>query len=270
MNKIPFRADLHCHSTFSDGTDSPQTLVDLAIASGLSGLSITDHDTLAAYPAVLDYAKQRGLLMISGIELSASYRGDPVHILGYGFDLKNQALANFCEAHHKRRMDRNLEIIENLRKLGLNLNLDISKSGSFGRPHIAAALIEMGVVDSIQEAFARYLGEGKLAYAPGRVVEVAETIETIREASGKAILAHPHLIKRSTTVRAMLQMPFDGLEGYYARFGPDQEKKWIEIAKQKNWIITGGSDYHGSIKPQSKLGSSWVDQEIFEKLMFTR
>ncbi len=124
----------------------------------------------------------------------------------------------------------------------------------------------MGVVSTIQEAFDRLLGDGKPAFDPGELISVEETIETIKQAHGKAILAHPHLIKRSTTVREMLNMPFDGLEGYYARFGLSQEQKWLHLAHQKGWLITGGSDYHGGTKPHSVLGSSWVGKEIFDYL----
>jgi 3',5'-nucleoside bisphosphate phosphatase len=267
---LGFRADLHCHSCFSDGTDTPEQLIQRALESGLSGLSITDHDTIAAYPEALEIARQKGLLLLNGVEFSASYRGEPVHILGYAYHLQSEAIAALCKRHKTRREERNRRILEKLRSLGIPIEpeeIDLSDfKGSRGRPHIAYALLKRGIVHSIQEAFERYLAEGKPAYDPGEPLSVEETIQTIHQAKGRAVLAHPHLIKRSTTVRAMLQMPFDGLECYYARMTAGQEKKWIDLAQQRKWLITGGSDYHGGTKPHNVLGSSWVGRETFDLL----
>lgn len=262
-----FKADLHCHSLFSDGTDTPNALVDLAIEKGLSGLSITDHDTIAAYPAVLEYAKGKNFPVIPGVEFSASYRGDPVHVLGYGFDIENRELLELCEHHQQRRHDRNAKILAKLAKMGVEIPYEeLGHDGSIGRPHIALALYKRGVVGSIKEAFDRYLGEGKSAYDPGEPITVEQTIEVIAISGGKSVLAHPHLIKRSSTIRFALEQNFDGIEGYYAKIPLNQERKWIDIAAQKRWLVTGGSDFHGTVKPHNALGSSWVTQEVFDAL----
>lgn len=263
-----FRADLHCHSTFSDGTDSPETLIDLAMEVGLLGLSITDHDTIAAYPTALAYAKKHNFLLLPGVEFSASHQGFPVHILGYAFSLQSEFLYEFCERHHQRRVNRNRKILEKLRGLGIVIEeSELGDEGhTIGRPHIANLMIQKGVVSTIKEAFDRYLGEGKRAYDPGEPISISETIETIHTARGKAMIAHPHLIQRRSIVRHILQMPFDGIEGYYARLAPELEKKWVQIGIEKNWMITGGSDYHGQNKPFNRLGSSWVGEETFRQL----
>ncbi len=262
-----FRADLHCHSLFSDGTDSPQALIQKAIDIGLSGLAITDHDTIAAYGEALAVAAEHQFPLLNGVEFSASYRSEPVHILGYSFDLKSQEIASLCLRHQARREERNLRILANLQRLGIPIELsELGHQGSWGRPHIASVLVQKGIVSSIQEAFDIYLGEGKAAFDPGEQVSVEETIQVIQAGNGKAILAHPHLLKRSTTIRALLKMPFDGLECYYAKFTLGQEQKWINLAKERGLLITGGSDYHGSIKPHSALGTSWVPKETFEFL----
>lgn len=267
---IEFRADLHCHTSFSDGSDTPEQLVQRAFESGLSGLSITDHDTTAAYPAALDVARSKNILLLSGIEFSAAHRGEPVHILGYAFNLQSREIADLCEKHKRRRQERNSGILARLRTLGIVIEPEELGSalfeGSLGRPHIAHILLKRGIVSTIQEAFERYLAEGKPAYDPGVPISVEETIKVIHQGKGKAVLAHPHLLKRSTTIRAMLQMPFDGLECYYARFTSGQEKKWVDLARQRKWLITGGSDYHGTTKPYSFLGSSWVGKETFDLL----
>jgi len=267
---MTFRADLHCHSCFSDGTQTPGELIQLAIDIQLSGLSITDHDTIASYAEALEIAKQRSFPLLGGVEFSAFYREEPVHILGYAYCLQSGAIESLCERHKQRRKKRNEKILEKLRLLGISIDpeevMGENFKGSFGRPHIAHVLFRRGIVHSIQQAFEVYIGEGKPAYVTGEPISVEETIELIHQGGGKAILAHPHLIKRSTTVREMLKMPFDGLECYYARFTLSQQKKWVDIAQQKKWLMTGGSDYHGATKPHSVLGSSWVGKETFDFL----
>jgi predicted metal-dependent phosphoesterase TrpH len=265
-----FRADLHCHTCFSDGTDTPQQLIQLSIQQGFSGLSITDHDTIAAYEQAIEYARTQNFALLSGVEFSATYRNEPVHILGYAFQLRSEAIDALCKKHQRRRSERNRRILQKLQALNITITMEELENtgfqGSLGRPHIAHVLLTRGIVSSIQEAFEVYLAEGKVAYDPGEPISVEETIETIHRGKGFAVLAHPHLLKRSTTIKAMLNMPFDGLECYYARFKLDQEKKWIDLAQQRKWLITGGSDYHGSTKPYSVFGSSWVGKEVFEKL----
>lgn len=264
-----FRADLHCHTYYSDGADSPEEIIALAKEKGLSGLSITDHDTTNAYQEAIPAAERAQLLLLPGIEFSAILRHEPVHILGYAFSLKSESIHQLCEQHIVRRQKRNSLILQKLNKLGIPITeeeLIQPIARSIGRPHIALALMKRGVVSSIKEAFERFLGEGKAAYAPGEEITVEETIEAIHAGKGKAILAHPHLIKRQTIVRALLQMPLDGLECYYARFSPLQHQKWLDFAKTRGWIITGGSDYHGANKPMNPLGSSWVGQDTFNLL----
>ena len=263
-----FRADLHCHTNYSDGTDTPQQLIDLAIEKGLSGLSITDHDTVEAYGEALPYAEEKKFSLLTGVEFSSSFRGEPIHILGYGVSLKSEALYLLCQRHKKRREQRNSRILQKLEYLGHSIDPSKLQSNdrTIGRPHIALALIELGVVSTVREAFDRLLGEGKPAYTPGEVIEVEETIETIHKARGKAILAHPQLIRKKSNFKQMLSKPFDGLEGFYARMSRQREEPYITAAKERNWIITGGSDYHGSVKPQAELGSSWVNEETFDVL----
>ena len=143
--------------------------------------------------------------------------------------------------------------------------MSLSKQ-TIGRPHIAQAMMKKGYVFSVEEAFKKYLAEGKPCYFKGHSFSVEETLQVIHDVHGLAIIAHPHLIERSSTVKRLLEMNFDGLEAYYAKFPPKQEQKWVKIAQFKKWLITGGSDFHGDIKPHIPLGCSWVNEEIFRFL----
>lgn len=261
-----FRADLHCHSTASDGTYSPEDLVKLAVDIGLNALSITDHDTIDAYSKAAPLAKQLNMPLLSGIEFSTMLLGKSVHLLGYGFQINHPAIAKLCEKHKLRRKARNVAIVENLKNLGLPIDLPVGES-SIGRPHIAQGMVEKGYVATVQEAFKKYLGEGKPAYAKGEGVAVQETIDALHAASGLAVIAHPHLIDEPYLIKNLLDFNFDGIECFYAKFSPEQNKRWLEIAAKKNWLITGGSDFHGSIKPTIPLGASWVDQNNWERIL---
>ncbi len=268
---MEFRADLHCHSTCSDGTLPPQEIVALAIEKGLTGLAITDHDTVDAYTLTLPAANQAGLSLISGVEFSAAYQGTSVHILAYSFSVQSPGILNFCQRHRERRNTRNRAILELLTSQGMPLkeedlhDSDLPKQ-IIGRPHIAVAMRKKGYVASIQEAFNKYIGEGMPGYTPGSSFSIEETLHVIHEAKGFAIIAHPHLIKDIKLVKNLLSMPFDGIEGYYARFPLSEQERWVKIGERRNWLITGGSDFHGTIKPTIPLGCSWVNEETFKVL----
>lgn len=267
---MDFRADLHCHSTCSDGTLTPKEIVQLACEKKLKGLSITDHDTIAAYDQALPEARSCGLLMVTGVEFSAVHEKTNVHILAYGFSSQIAILHDFCRMHCQRRIDRNQAILDLLAANGMPIDkteLGISTPSSIiGRPHIALAMIKKGYVDSIQQAFHQFIGEGKPCYFPGEKISVEETLDIIHQAKGLAVIAHPHLIENTKVIRDLINMNFDGIEAYYGRFPPSEHDRWIKIGIRKDWLITGGSDFHGTIKPNLQLGSSWVNEETFNIL----
>lgn len=268
------RYDLHMHTSCSDGTMDVQEVLRLAKGKGLSGVSITDHDTLGAYPQAFEEGAKLKLKVLSGIEISCLHQGQSVHVLGYAFSYKNGNFNAFIKHCQEMRELRNLQMLENLKQF---YQIDIKKEvlvekfqkplASMGRPHIAQILIDLGQVNSIQSAFNRYLGDKQKCYVKGHRPSVIEAIDLLHQAKAFAILAHPHLIDSSPLVKELLTLPFDGLEGYYAKFMPEQEQKWVDKAKEKNWIITGGSDFHGYPKAINELGSSWVDENTFGILM---
>lgn len=265
-----FRADLHCHSTCSDGSSSPEELVSLALSLGLSGLSITDHDNVAAYPEILKLAEKQGLLMFPGAEFSASFQNKSLHILAYSFIVGHSAITNLCERHKRRRAERNEIILQNLLKRNMPLTWDEVAEGhegsSLGRPHIALAMIKRGYVANIKEAFKKYLGDGKLCFAEGTPISLEDTVDAIHQASGLVVLAHPHLINNNAFILDALKLPFDGVECYYSKFSANDQKRWVELAQKNKLLMTGGSDFHGSNKPDIPLGCSWVNKETFMTL----
>lgn len=265
--EIAFRADLHCHSTYSDGTLSPREILELAKNLQLSGLSITDHDSAAAYPNVFTEAEKLEIKMIPGVEFSAMHKGTSVHILGYSFQIAHPSISSLSEKHKQRRKERNALMLNKLKQMGMPiLESELHSLHSIGRPHIAQAMLNRGYVTSISEAFNKYLGDNKPCYIKGTPIEVQETLDAIHQANGLAFIAHPHLAKDISFVRELLKMPFDGLECYYARFPKTDHQRWLKLAKEKSLLICGGSDFHGDIKPGIALGSSWIDQEAFQHL----
>jgi predicted metal-dependent phosphoesterase TrpH len=265
---IEKRFDLHCHTNYSDGTQSPEEVLALAKGRGLAGLSITDHDTIAAYETAFDDAKRQNLEIVPGVEFSASHLNNSVHILGYGFSLKSKSIASLCILHKERRKKRLSQMLDKLTELGMPLSWeDLSNiKGMPGRPHIAMAMLKKGYIQELKEAFEKYLGEGKSAYIPGESPSVEETLAILKEANAIPVIAHPHLIKDQKVILDLLKMGFEGIEGHYANFLPGQCQRWIKIGQRKGWLVTGGSDFHGTVKPSIQLGCSWISEDIFSAL----
>jgi len=274
-----FRADLHCHTSCSDGTLTPTEIVHLAKKIGLSGLSITDHDTVEAYQTAVPVSKEVGIDLLTGVEFSTMFNGVSIHLLGYGFDVNHPELLEFCRKHRLRREGRNRDILKLLTKHGMPLteadleemvanHLIQNSKNSVGRPHIALAMIKKGYVKSVKEAFQKYIGDGLPCYANGPSFTSEETIEVIHRAKGIAVIAHPHLIQNYQILTPLMELNFDGIECYYGKFYPKDHERWLKIAMKRDWLVTGGSDFHGDIKPDLPLGSSWVDQERFQAIKY--
>jgi predicted metal-dependent phosphoesterase TrpH len=270
-----FRADIHCHSNCSDGSDSPFDLLDQAKKKDLKGLSITDHDTIAAYtPEFFAQAHSLSIQILPGVEISTELDRVAIHILGYGFDLKNAQLIEFLQNIQISRTSRNRSILGKLALKKMVISEDellsftqsLGKEKSIGRPHIAHLMMQKGFVRSVQEAFELYLRDGAPCYVSGFKFTPLQAIEHIHQAQGKAVLAHPHFIKPHSIVHKLLNLPFDGLECYYGNLNKIQEMSWVQTAKKKQWLATGGSDYHGLYRPHISLGCSWVDLVTFQAL----
>lgn len=262
--------DLHTHTNCSDGSDSPLELLMKAKEIGLDGISITDHDTISAYtPQLFEKAALLGLDLITGVEFSTQFEETTIHVLGYCYDIHSPLIKEFCKRHVERRRDRNSQMIEKLQKLGISISLDeINRDHNaiIGRPHIAEVMVKKGYALSIQDAFNQWLGDGKPGYVQGEFFDLQETIAIIQNSGGKAILAHPILISKKALLRKIKKFDFDGWECFYAKFSFEQNNEMAKIADNYGFIKTGGSDYHGEIKPLNKLGSAYTDAENIERL----
>lgn len=269
---MEFRADLHLHSTFSDGMFTPKELISKAHESQIQGISITDHDTISAYSSELfHYAKEMNVELLTGVEISSALRNETIHILGYGFDYNSHKLSDFLKEVRQKRNNRNRAILKKLAVYGIKISEDelyreTPDSSSVGRPHIAYLMVKKGYVSDFRAAFQEYLKDGAKCYVEGEKFTPGDVIKALHEVKGKAVLAHPHLIKDFTIIQALIEMDFDGIEAYYGKMTPDKEKRWVKIGEKKGWIITGGSDYHGEIKPFLTLGCSWVCKKTFDLL----
>lgn len=275
--------DLHTHSTYSDGTYSPQELINMAYEKGLKAIAITDHDTIEGINYAIDISKELNIELINGIEFSADYKGIEIHILGYFLDITNKNLLNLLKELEKTREKRNLELIKKLNNIGVNISLDYIKSlSSYGlitKAHFATALLNKGYVKSRNEAFSLYLGKGKPAYVQRVLISYEEAINFILDAKGIPVLAHPIIYKLSEkdlniAVKDLKDKGLCGIECYYPSNTLNQTNFLIELAKKYNLKITGGSDFHGENRPNVSLGNIFlekqIDYEILEDLKTIR
>ncbi len=271
---MTMRYDLHTHTTCSDGVLSPEELILKAKSAGLSGLSITDHDTLSAYTQeTFEIAEKAGMQLIVGVELSTFHEHVSVHLLGYNVSLKSPALTQLLTRLQMRRVQRNRSILDKLARCALPISeKELERLGSLqqlGRPHIARIMVEKGYVPTIEKAFTRFLGEGKPCYDAGEIISTQEAVEAVHAAGGKAIIAHPHLLKKRRFVKKLLALPVEGLEGYYGSFRKEEDARWIALAEEHGVAVTGGSDFHGHDSVHAKLGSSWISKEAVDALFCT-
>jgi 3',5'-nucleoside bisphosphate phosphatase len=271
MDVLEKKADLHVHSYYSDGTASPASLIDMAVSAKFIGLSITDHDSLAGYQEAAKIASDKGIILLPGIEISSKFKKELIHVLGYSFNAKNSVLHEMCSIHQQRRTKRNAQILEKLTSIGYDISMkDVYDNSphaqAYGRPHIALAMVKRGYASSCAAAFASYLKIGRPCYVEGEKWTVEEAISGIHEAGGFAVLAHPHLIKDKSCIQVLLNSSFDGLEGYYDSFPLSENEYWIQMAHKKGLFVTGGSDFHGDVKPELYFGRAWTPYETFEIL----
>jgi predicted metal-dependent phosphoesterase TrpH len=268
--------DLHTHSTFSDGTLEPEQVVELARARDLSGIALTDHDNTGGVERARAAARARGLTVLLGCELSAEHDGNPVHVLGYGFDPEEPTFAAKRAWIAEGRVRRARRMVERLRELGAPIELErvreLAGGGAIGRPHLARAMVEAGVVGDVAAAFSPdWIGTGGRAYVAKEAVTPVEAVELIHGAGGAAVLAHPSVHAGAKAVpedviRAMAAAGLDGLEVDHPDQPPPERARWRALAAELGLETTGASDCHGALYGY-RLGSERTPEATVERLL---
>ncbi len=256
--------DLHTHTNESDGTYSPFELIDAAIAAGLEALAISDHDTLAGYDTALPRAREKGLDLVCGIELSTKSNGKTVHLLGYFLDgPPADDFRSWLAQMQATRRDRNLRMAERLRSLGVDVSIEeVERRGRSlaGRPHFARIMVEKGYVSNIQQAFDEYLDESATGYVDRDEPQLAYGIERLKQAGGISSIAHPVRMgyrdpeKLKVLVGQMRDAGLGALEVYHSDHKPADVQQYLGLTQEFGLGITGGSDFHGDVKPDIQLG----------------
>lgn len=271
--------DLHAHTTASDGTFTPEQLVQYAAEKGLAAVAITDHDTVEGAAHAPELAEKYALEVVPGIEISAEYLGYGIHILGYFVDPAAEAMARVLDWVIDERKRRNRQIIELMRADGVDVSAETLAArypgAVIGRPHLAAALAENGLCASVQDGFDRYLSEGKKYYLPRKYLPLDTAFECIRLSGGKAVFAHPLQYRMDegallALTRRLTDAGCAGMECLYSGYTPEQSEYLRGIARRFGLCVTGGSDFHGNRKPHIDLGSGTgelaVPYEVLEEL----
>jgi 3',5'-nucleoside bisphosphate phosphatase len=262
--------DLHTHTNQSDGLLPPERLVQLAAEAELRAIAITDHDEVGGVEAAVAIGKQLGVEVISGVELSVSHQGYDIHILGYLIDFHHPGLLEFLQYFCNERLRRVHRILEKLETLGHPVPLEIvmrkAGAGSIGRPHIADAMVEAGRVPTYQEAFNRFIADGKPAFVPKVRISAEQAIAIIHEAQGLACLAHPGQNLTEPIILDVIKAGVDGIEVVHPKHGYQQRELYRRLAQKFGLLETGGSDFHGGRKSEEKFGDYVIEYEKVEKL----
>ncbi|MGI6702033.1 MAG: PHP domain-containing protein [Christensenellales bacterium] len=260
------RADLHLHTLKSDGSLTPRAVISSAKALRILTVSVTDHDSVGGIDEAVAAGKEKGVTVIPGIEMS-SFRDGEIHILGYNILYNNQSFLSELKRIQQIREKRNLEIIGRLKEHGVNLDYEAIKrnqSGSIGRIHMALAMRDKGYVNSISEAFDRYLGFGCPCYRRTPLIKPEEAIEIISAHGGVPVLAHPYRYVEEGKIYELI-MSLEGLKGlevYYPLHTDSIKEILYDIAKEKNLIVTGGSDFH-NLQSGNPIGSGNYEMDEY-------
>lgn len=268
--------DLHTHSSISDGTDTPTGLVAQAYGCGLDVIALTDHDTTDGFAEAMDAGRIFGVHVVPGLEISASYDGVVVHLLGYGIDRETGELGDELARIRRSRANRIPIIVGKLREAGIDISVEDVASdkaaSSLGRPHIADALIARGIVASRDEAFTRLLNPGCPGYAPKAAIDLFRAVDLVHQAGGVAVLAHPAIRSAAKIVDGNLlkalvdQVGLDGIEVDYPLHSQSDRDALSAAAVRLGLIRTGASDYHGTGKVNHDLGCQTTRPSAWARL----
>ncbi|MBQ7707981.1 MAG: PHP domain-containing protein [Lachnospiraceae bacterium] len=255
--------DLHLHSNASDGSLSPSEVAAEAIKAGLKAIALTDHDTVDGIPEILEYTKDKDIEVIPGIELSCYYQKREIHILGFFVDYQNEKLKNELDYFKKQREDRNIKMVELMQKDGLDITMEKLLHGNpdsvITRAHFARVMVEEGICKDKDTAFRKYIGVGCKYYLPKPQVTCEHAMDILSRYSKCSFLAHPLLYhfgyKQIDELLDYLKpLGLKGIEAYHSSNNAYESDKLRSMALHHDLLISGGTDFHGVVKPNIKMG----------------
>ncbi len=277
------KIDLHVHTTFSDGTFSPEKIVDTALSSGLDAISITDHHNVLSYYAAVEYEKKiippdslKPLELIPGVEINTIYKGYEVHILGYFMDLENNDFQKLLKTQQQARVKQTKEIINLLqKKASINIKYEdikklVAEGGSIGRPHIAKTITSVGGTQNVIEAYAKYINDSSEVYIQRKTLTPHDAVEVIYDAGGIPVFAHPFDVDIAEPLtKELMNFGLRGLEAYHRKHSPAMVEYFSSLAEQLGLIITGGSDFHAPNPSNGNiiLGKNFIPEWIYDELI---
>ena len=263
-------ADLHVHTYYSDSTFSPAEVMSAAEQKALSAIAICDHDTTDGIEPCIKIGDEKGIEIISGIELTVEKPDAEIHILGYLIDWKLGWLQEKLKAIQEGRIDRIYKMLEKLEREGVKIEasdvFSIAGMGSVGRLHLARAILASGAAKSFREVFEKYLGFGRPCYVPNINFEPKEAIEMVIKAGGVPVIAHPGIMRKDEYIKELAGYGLKGIEVYHTDHNNSTTRHYEELAKELGLLMTGGSDCHGAGKGRVLIGTVRVPYDVVEKL----
>lgn len=264
--------DLHLHSTASDGALSPEELVTKAVDLGINAIALTDHDSVEGVEQAVLEGKRKGIEIVPAVELSSGLNGQDIHFLGYFIDHKDEKFNKLLERLRRLRMERAAKIVELLRRRDVEIPFDevlgAAKNGSVGRAHVAKIMVKRGYIDTVEEAFDKYIGRNGSCYVEKYFYTPKEIIETIRDTGGIAVLAHPALSKVDEFIFQFVSFGIQGIEVLHGEHTNEESQYYLKLAQDYDLAPTGGSDFHGlkNSKRGRDIGAVKVPDKFLERL----
>lgn len=270
-NKSKFEADLHCHTTASDGLLTPKEIVELASSKGMKAIGITDHDTIDGWREAEEAAETIAIKVVKGIEINTDWQNREIHILGYLLEDNSDSFNKQILEIQQKRIIRIKEILNKLERLSMRITfeevMEYAKGKAIGRPHVAQAMVKRGYAKDFREVFDSYLRVGGLAYVPRYKLTPTEAISIIRGAKGVAVLAHPGNRQIEKEIRQWKEDGLQGIEVYHPDHSLEDSVRYSMLAAKSGLIATGGSDFHGKgLKPGVELGDWGVGLGVVKLL----
>ncbi len=252
-------ADLHIHSTASDGEYSPTEIAQMLNRGNIHFAALTDHDSFSGFR---EFEKTFDGIAIPGVELSVDYQNSGLHLLGYGFDPDYKPFIKLLEHFQQIRYERVEKMCDKLCEMGLHITMDNVKKNyppttTLGRPHVARAMLAAGYVKSFNSAFNKYIGDGKPAYIPKARLDLHHAIKMINDSGGITILAHPGLYHAEISFNELVKLPVNGFEAYHPNHSQSFSRIIIDYCNKHDLLYSGGSDFHDLRRNKANVIGKW-------------